>query len=862
MTPQQWERIKQIFDAALAEASADRATFLQANCGDDSVIRSEVERLLAEHERASGFLDRPSHGNAFALSGSQISGTEAPLTGQKISHYEILAKLGEGGMGIVYRAFDTQLLRPVALKVLSHNALADPESNRRFLREARTASALNHPNIAHVYEVGEADGTRFIVMEHIEGRTLAATIRDLPLDFARVLELGLQAADALAEAHEHGIIHRDVKPSNIMITPRGQLKILDFGLAKVRSKQPDQERGLTDSSLTSPGLVVGTTRYMSPEQVLGHDVDQRSDIFSLGVVFYEMVAGHPAFAGGTATETMDQVLHSEPEPIAAIRSNAPRELGRIIRKCIEKDRGKRYSSARELYTDLLQLRENRPLAFGFKMDRRKFLFTAALRWVAAAALLVTALIASLYLIRGRGDAIDSLAVLPLANASRDADIEYLVDGITENLINSLSQVPKLRVMARSTVFSYKGKAADPLEVGRKLKVRAVLTGRVAQQGDALKVGTELVRVADGSQLWGEQSTWPLANILTMQADMVKQISEKLRLRLTGEQRQRSTKSYTDNTEAYHLYLRGRYYSLNLWTADGFKKGLDYLNRAITLDPTYALAYAGLAATYYDASGVYYQPQEAMPKAKAAAVRALDLDEEVAEAHTALAEVMAYYEWNWKEAEKHYQRALALNPNYALAHLYYGQYLVEQGRLQGIEEMKQAERLDPLTPSTNMLLPLYYYSARRYGEAVSQLREIIETYPNFVVTHSFLGMFYEQQGKIVEAIAEFNEARRLDPEQPFTLGYLGHAYASLGKRSEAREMIEEMKRRAQRVYVDPFAVAIVYAGLDEKDEAFMWLERAYDAHSESLLLYKNAPLLDGLRSDPRFTNLFRRMGLAS
>jgi len=423
-------------------------------------------------------------------------------------------------------------------------------------------------------------------------------------------------------------------------------------------------------------------------------------------------------------------------------------------------------------------------------------------------------------------------------------------------------VPKLRVMARSTVFSYKGTAADLLEVGRKLKVRAVLTGQVRQQGDVLRVDTELVRVADGSQLWGEQSTWPLANVITLQADMVKQIVQKLRLRLTGEQQQRLTKSYTENTEAYNLYLRGRYYSLNLWTGDGFKKGLDYLNRAIMSDPTYALAYGGLAATYYEASGVYYDPREAMPKAKAAALKALELDEELAEAHTALGQVLALYEWNWKEAEKHFQRALELNPNYALAHLYYGQNLVEQGRLEGIEEMKRAGQLDPLTPSTTVLLPLIYYDARRYDEANSQLRQIIEAYPKFVLAHSFLATCYEQQGKFVEAIAELDEARRLDPEQPFTLGYLGHAYAISGKRSEARQMIEEMKRRAERIYVDPFAVAIVYAGLDEKDEAFTWLERAYDAHSESLLHYKNSALLDGLRSDPRFTNLFRRMGLAS
>src|SRR5439155_2623305 len=433
--------------------------------------------------------------------------------------------------------------------------------------------------------------------------------------FARVLDFCLQSADAIAEAHERGIIHRDIKPSNIMITPRDQLKILDFGLAKVDANPEGPFSA--DRSLTGSGIVMGSIRYMSPEQALGHDVDQRTDIFSLGLVFYEMMTGRHAFDGATTIETMDRILHSEPEPIARFRTGAPPGLDRNIRKCIAKDRGKRYRSARELYTDLQQLRQSRPLAFGLRMDRRQFLFTAPLRWTAAVVVLVTALLASLYLVGGRSDAIDSLAVLPLANTSGDANVEYLVDGITENLINTLSQLPKLRVMARSTVFSYKGKAADPQEVGRKLKVRAVLIGQVTQQGDTLRIGTELVSVADGSQLWAEQSTWRLADIITLQAEMVKQISEKLRLRLTGEQQQRLTKSYTENTEAYHLYLRGRYYSANSWTADGFRKALDYLNRAITLDPTYALAYAGLAVTYYEASGVYYAPQAPMPKAQAA-----------------------------------------------------------------------------------------------------------------------------------------------------------------------------------------------------------------------------------------------------
>jgi len=858
MTPHEWERIKQIFDAALAETPGNRAAFLQSNCGDDSAIRSEVERLLAAHESASAFLEPPSHGSdRFALSGSQISGTEAPLTGQKISHYEIVAKLGEGGMGIVYRAFDTQLLRPVALKVLSHNALADPESNRRFLREARAASALNHPNIAHVYEVGEADGTRFIVMEHIEGRTLAATIREGPLDFARVLDLGVQAADALAEAHERGIIHRDVKPSNVMITPRGQLKILDFGLAKINSKPAHQEASFIDRSLTRPGIVMGTTRYMSPEQVLGHDVDQRTDIFSLGIVFYEMVTGHQAFAGGTATETMDRILHSAPEPIASFRAKARPELERIIWKCLEKDREKRYASARELHAELLQWRELGSGTFRWRIHRRKFLAAGVLGIAGLAAVAGVEFLGPFQI----SALADSIAVLPFVNMGRDPEAEYLSDGITDSIINSLSQLPALRVMARSTVFNYKGKIVEPQEVGRKLKVSAVLTGRMTQRDDTLLIGAELVKVADGSQLWGDQYQRKLADILTLQLEIAKQISEKLRLALTGEDKRRLAKRYTENTEAYLLYARGRYYSLNFWTADGFKKGIGYLNQAIALDPAYALAHAGLAATYYDASSVWLQPKEAMPRAKAAAMTALQLDEGLAEAHTALAQVQALYEWDWAEAGKHYQRALEVNPNFAPAHLYYGVYLANRGRLAaGIEEMKQAETLDPLAPLTSCVVAHWYWVGRQYDEAISQCRKIIEIKPDFYLAHSILGLVYAQKGMFAEAVAEFNESRRIDPEGTFTLGFLGHAYAISGKRDEARKMLAEMEQRSKRTYVAPLSVAIIYAGLGEKDEAFASLEKAYQERDENLLHYKDAPLLDSLRSDPRFANLLRRLNL--
>ncbi len=882
MTPQEWERVKQIFDAALAEAPADRAGFLQSKCGEDSYLRSEVERLLAEHERASGFLKPPSHGSRFALSGSEISGTEAPLTGQNLSHYEILAKLGEGGMGIVYRAFDTQLLRPVALKVLSPAALADPESNTRLLREARAASALNHPRIAHVYEVGEAGGVRFIVMEHIEGRTLATMIREAPLDFARVLDFTLQAADAMAEAHEHGIIHRDLKPSNIMITPRGQLKILDFGLAKVHRQQRDEQRDFADPSLSRPGLVIGTTRYMSPEQVLGHDVDQRSDIFSLGLVFYEMVTGHQAFSGRTATETMDGILHSEPEPIAAVRANVPPELQRIIRKCIEKDRAKRYSSARELYTDALQFRGPRPKQFALSMDRRRFVFTAAAVGIAGAVTIAGIELLGLF---PRSIVADSIAVLPFVNIGADPELEYLTDGITEGLINDFSRLPGLRVIARPTAFTFKGKPLDLDGIRRKLNVQAVLTGKVSQRGQSLNVQADLVNVKDGSQLWGQHYDRIRSEIADVQRHIFEGTVQKLGLTLTSQQ-QAGTR-HTENAEAYQLYLKGRY-QLNQfegWSApDAWRKALDYFQTAIQIDPRYARAWAGLAETYYQTSSIVLSPGEAMPKARAAAMKALEFDETLAEAHASLAMVKAQYDWDSPGAEWEFKRAIELNPGYATAHQWYGLFFHDRARFdESIAELNRAQELDPLSlyVGISVAWPLHY--SGRYDQAAKQIERVLEMYPkdpaalnslHFIRGESLLARGLEQ--KAAEEFIESEAAACASclGVNPEAITALKTAYRSAGLRGywqkdlelqEERYRKESEKAQAEGEYVSPITIAKLYARLGRKDKAFALLELAFQNRDESVLNLKAESIRSvsewaSIRSDPRFTDLVRRMNL--
>lgn len=604
---------------------------------------------------------------------------------------------------------------------------------------------------------------------------------------------------------------------------------------------------------------MGTLGYMSPEQVRGEQADAPSDIFSLGCVLYEMVSGERPFTRTTTAETIAAILKDKPASLVTNGRANPVRLEPLIRTCLEKSPSARLHSAGELAQRLKVISDGREV--------QKVTLPTYLRWRLAAMIGATVVILLLGLMAWRNSAskreqaIDSLAVLPLFNASSDQETEYLCDGITESIISSLSQIPSLRILSRSTVFNYKNKVIDPQELGNKLKVSAVLTGKLTQRGDTLFIGTELVKVADGSQIWGKQFQQKSADVLTLQVEVSNQISEQLRLPLTQEEKKRVIKQYTENPEAYKLYLKGRVHSLNSWTAQGFQQGINYLNQAIVLDPTYALAYAGLAATYYEASGVWLQPNDAMRKAKFAATKALQQDETLAEAHTALGQVAAQYEWNWAEAEKHYKRALELNANFAPAHLYYGHYLAHQGRLsEGIEEMKAAQRLDPLTSFTSLTLASYYYVARQTDEAISRLRNIIQTDPNFYLAHSYLGLAYQQKGMIEEAISEFNEAKRIDPEQPFTYGYLGHVYAVSGKTDQARKMLDEMQQRSKRTYVDSFAIAIIYIGLGEKDHAFAWLDKACEARSESLLYYKDAPILDSLRSDKRFIALLQRMNL--
>ena len=853
MSPERLKRLDEIFQSAVDLPSDRRRKFLDEACANDSNLRSEIESLISSHELSGDFIE----GSAADVAAAVLGGDS--LEGKRIAQYQVGGRLGSGGMGDVYAATD-RMGRSVALKVLAPRLVQDRQYVTRFLQEARAVLALNHPNIVTVYDIGEADGIYYMVSELIEGETLRVALSRGRFELRQCLDVAVQVCTALAAAHDRGVVHRDIKPENVMLRGDGYVKVLDFGVAKLTGqfRGPGRPGEAAATNLaTVGGLLIGTSAYMSPEQARGAEVDARADVWTSGVLVYEMVSGQLPFGSGGTAEVLARILEREPAPLADHVDDVPDALQRIVSRALAKDPADRYPTIAALLEDLKSLKQDLEVGRNLKHTRRRTAFVGT-----AVAAVVLAALAIGFVMRPffRSADIDSVAVLPFENATGDPRLDYLSDGMTDSLINALARLPELSVKARSMVFRYKGRPADPREVATALAVEGVVNGRLERHGERLVLFLALANGRDGNQVWGERYDSSMTDLVKLHEGVARDVARTLHGRLSGEEEATVANAYTSSGEAYRLFLEGRWHVQRV-ALPAVRQGIQYLEQATAIDPGFALAYVGLADAYRTASAVDMAPALVVPKAKQAAEKAVRIDDRLSSAHTQLGILSIWYDWDTAAAEHNFKRALELDPDNAEAHLFLAHLRSNQGRHdEAIREAELALALEPFNTRFNALVGQFLLHAGRTDDALARLQATFAMDPNHVLAHIFASAAYSEKGQYADAIAEAEQAVTITRRtMAHPMGLLGYALAKSGDKAGAQALLDELLTASKSRYVAPYGVALLYNALGDDEHTLAWLERGYAARDHKMNLLKVDPKWKNLRGDPRFEDLVRRIG---